>query len=128
MEGVGIDIIEIDRIARAVENPRFVRRVYTEREIAYCRRFRGAARFAGRWAAKEAVMKALGRTFPWRTIEIVPQPGGAPRVVLAGAAAAALGDRRVIVSISHCNGYAVAQAVVLPAAGAPPSPRESPPG
>ncbi|MBI3910240.1 MAG: holo-ACP synthase [Armatimonadetes bacterium] len=113
IDGVGIDIIEVARIARAVRNPRFVRRVFTEREAHYCRAASRGERFAGRFAAKEAVMKALGRAFPWREIEVLSLDVGQPYGVLSGRAAAALGGRRLLLSISHCTAYAVAQAIIF---------------
>lgn len=86
----GIDVIEIDRIAHAVERwaDRFLQRVYTEGEIAYCR---GRAQsLAGRFAAKEATSKALGigiRSISWRDVEILPDRRGKPHVHLHGKAA-----------------------------------------
>jgi holo-[acyl-carrier protein] synthase len=86
----GIDVIEIERIAAARDRwgQRFLNRVYTDREQAYCRD--KAQRLAGRFAAKEAVSKALGvgiRHLRWRDIEILPNPRGKPEVHLHGRAA-----------------------------------------
>ena len=122
---VGIDIIETARIRGVLERhpERFLHRVYTEWEQAYCRR--NVLHLAGRWAAKEAVSKVLGlgvRGVGWREIEIMRTPAGQPTVTLHGRAEA---RRRAIgladpiaVSISHIRDLAVAVAVgVRPATG-----------
>jgi holo-[acyl-carrier protein] synthase len=113
VDGIGIDIIEVERIARAVRSERFVARVFTAAEAADCRS-RGCPgeRFAGRFAAKEAIAKALGRSLTWREVEIRAGPRGEPLAVLSGNAAALLGGRTLRVSISHCHTHAVAQALV----------------
>ena len=87
----GVDIIEISRVRRVYERygDRFLRRIYTEREAAYCRG--RAPQLASRFAAKEATMKALGtgvRGVRWRDIEVVRGRGQAPRIVLHGTARA----------------------------------------
>jgi holo-[acyl-carrier protein] synthase len=114
VDGIGIDIIETARIARAIQNPRFLARVFTPREAADCRsRGRAAERFAGRFAAKEAIAKALGLPLSWQDLEIRNGPEGQPHAFLSGAARQRLGSRRLLLSISHCHAYAVAQALVL---------------
>jgi holo-[acyl-carrier protein] synthase len=114
VDGIGIDIIEVERIARAIQSERFVARVFTPDETAECRsRGHTGERFAGRFAAKEAIAKALGRSLKWREVEIRVGPRGEPLAVLSGRAAELLGDRRVRVSISHCHSHAVAQAMVV---------------
>jgi holo-[acyl-carrier protein] synthase len=112
IEGVGIDIIEIGRIAESIQRPRFRERIYTEAEREYCGATASAERYAGRFAAKEAIAKALGGSLVWQEVEILCAPSGAPVPRLHGAAAARLAGRRLHVSISHCHEYAVAQAVV----------------
>lgn len=110
----GVDLIEIDRVARAIERwgERFIRRVYTDGEAAYCHG--RPERFAGRFAAKEAVSKALGvgiRRLRWRDIEILPQRSGKPIVSLYGRAeevAHAQGVVGLEVSISHSRTDAIA--------------------
>lgn len=123
---VGIDIIETDRIRSVLEKhpERFLARVYTEWERAYCRT--NVLHLAGRWAAKEAVSKVLGlgvRGVGWREIEIERTPFGQPTVTLHGRAEE---RRRVLglsaplsVSISHIRDLAVAVAVGVrpPSAG-----------
>ena len=112
MNTVGIDIIEIDRVASVVDRwgNRFLNRIYTKNELDYCRgRF---PQLAARFAAKEAVMKALGtgvRGVGWRDIEVVRQRGGRPRVELHGRAAKVAIKTKVIhiaLSISHAKKYA----------------------
>ena len=110
----GVDIIEISRVKRVSEQygQRFSRRIYTEGEIAYCRG--RAPLMASRFAAKEAVMKALGtgiRGVRWKDIEVVRQQGRAPRILLHGSAlvrAHALGIEDIAVTLSHSHDYAVA--------------------
>ena len=115
---VGVDIIEISRISATVERwgDRFLGRIYTRGELDYCRG--RPPQLAARFAAKEAVMKALGtgvRGVGWRDIEVVRQRGRAPMVRLHGRAAK-LSERLVVteiaLSISHSREYAVASVVI----------------
>jgi phosphopantetheine--protein transferase-like protein len=110
--GTGTDIIEIDRIRKALSHPGFKERVFTPAEREYIGDHASSVqKYAGRFAAKEAVMKALGKGFPWLAIEILAKPSGEPFVRLHGHAAAVLGEGRIWVSISHCHLYATACAV-----------------
>ena len=118
--GTGVDLAEIDRIEQALaarHGARFRERVFTRGEQEYCEsRGRGRAQsYAARFAAKEAVMKALGvgwgRHAAWHEIEVVRARGSAPRVVLSGAAAATanrLGIARWSLSVTHAANLAVA--------------------
>ena len=114
---VGVDIIEIPRIKRVFEQygDRFLRRIYTDREIAYCRG--RAPQLASRFAAKEATMKALGtgvRGIRWQDIEVVRGRGQAPRIELHGTAQARadrLGLTDIALSLSHSREFAVASVV-----------------
>ena len=114
---VGVDMIEIDRIASTLERfgTRFLERVYTESEIAYCRG--RAPQLAARFAAKEAAMKALGtgtRGVGWREVEVTRKRSGEPGIALHGRAdarAQKLGIDRLAVSLSHSRAYAVASVV-----------------
>jgi holo-[acyl-carrier protein] synthase len=118
--GVGVDAIEIARVRAALERtPTLLGRLFTEREQAACRTSCGDLRWGGlatRFAAKEAVAKALGtgiRGFGFRDIEVVTDERGAPAVVLhAGAAEVAgrAGVARVLVSLSHAGELALASA------------------
>ena len=120
IRGIGVDIVEVDRIRRATVRwgDVFLARVFTAGERRYAGAARPAAeRLAGRFAAKEAVMKALGLGWPrmaWRDIEIEGDALGRPVVRLSGGAAAAaarLGVQAWFVSISHTRDLAVAHAV-----------------
>ena len=112
--GVGVDIIEIARMERALERrPRMTRRLFVDVEIAYCnsKRAARASHFAGRFAAKEAIAKALGRSLSWHEVVIDREPSGKPRVRLHGRAKEAAAGGSVSLSISHSRDYAVAYAV-----------------
>ena len=119
--GLGIDIAEVDRIKGAIERHGevFLRRVYTAREREYCERFKNKyERYAGRFAAKEAAMKALGtgwsRGVRWVDVEVVRQKGGRPTISLAGEAknvADKLGVKHIALSITHTASQAFAQVI-----------------
>ncbi len=113
--GTGVDIIEISRLEYALRRfPRLRDRLFTEREKAEAKsRGNDMSFLAGRFAAKEAVAKALGRSCAWREVEILRGGLGRPRVMLSGRAARAGEGLRVLVSISHCRQYAVASAVAV---------------
>jgi holo-[acyl-carrier protein] synthase len=121
--GLGTDIIEVVRIGEMIERhgEMFLQRVYTEQEIRYCQRRKSAIQhYAGRWAAKEAVMKTLGTGFSkgvgFRDIEVSALKSGAPVITLNGGAkeiARKLGIDSVLITISHCRSYATATAVAL---------------
>jgi len=99
----------------------FINRVYTPQEIEYCQaRKQATQHFAGRWAAKEAVLKALGtgwrRGISWRDVEVYNEPGGKPLIRLRGGArdvVEQLGIRDLLISISHCRSHAVAYALAV---------------
>jgi holo-[acyl-carrier protein] synthase len=120
--GLGLDATDIDRIADTIERygERFLRRVFTDGEVAYCtRRKVPAIHFAGRFAAKEAAMKALGTGHShgvlWRDVEVV-RPGGPPQLQLHGGAArrfASMGGRSSFVTITHSDALALAQVIIL---------------
>jgi holo-[acyl-carrier protein] synthase len=109
--GVGIDLIEIDRLERALERrPRLAERLFTDAELAYARdRARPGRHLAARFAAKEAVIKTLGRAVAPREIEVVA--GEPPRVKLHGRAAEAAADAEIAVSLTHSRDTAAAVAV-----------------
>ncbi len=121
--GIGTDIVECDRIAEMIEkhDTLFIDRVYTPTEIEYCSVRKAAVQhYAGRWAAKEAVLKALGtgwaKGVSWTDIEIRNEMGGQPRVRLGGGAREVCeqkGITEILVTISHCEAYATAYATAL---------------
>jgi len=118
--GIGIDVIEVSRIASAIKRESFLHRVFTEQEIAYCQnRGRGAAAsYAARFAGKEAVAKALGTGFSAggiKEIEIVNNSEGLPQVVLYGGflrLAKEKGVAEIYVSLTHTKEYAAAVAIL----------------
>jgi len=120
--GLGLDATDIERIADTIERygERFLQRVFTEGEVAYCtRRKVPAIHFAGRFAAKEAAMKALGtghsQGVVWRDIEVV-RHGGPPQLQLHGGAArrfTAMSGRSSLLTITHSDDLAMAQVLIL---------------
>ena len=120
--GTGIDIAEVPRIAESIERfgERFLRRVFTEEEIRYCdSKANRVERYAARFAAKEAAMKALGtgwnRGVRWRDIEVHRQPGSRPTIKFHGVAAdfaTKLGTRNIALSISHTPDLAIANVIL----------------
>jgi holo-[acyl-carrier protein] synthase len=119
--GLGVDIAEVARVKAAIERHGevFLKRVYTPREREYCEGFKNKfERYAGRFAAKEAVMKALGtgwsRGVRWVDVEVVREKGGRPTIMLAGEAskvAERLGVKRIVMSITHTEAQALAQVI-----------------
>jgi holo-[acyl-carrier protein] synthase len=120
--GLGLDATDIERIAATIERygDRFLSRIFTTEEIAYCtRRHDPAIHFAGRFAAKEAAMKALGTGHShgvlWRDVEVV-RHGGPPQLQLHGGAARRfekMGGKQSLVTITHSDDLALAQVLVL---------------
>ena len=120
--GIGLDATDIPRIAETLKRygDRFLHRIFTDREIAYCTRRRDPVpHLAGRFAAKEAAMKALGtghsRGVLWKDIEVV-RVGGPPQLQLHGGAGrrfAAIGGRSSLVTITHSDALAFAQVLIL---------------
>jgi holo-[acyl-carrier protein] synthase len=117
--GIGIDLASIERVRRLVEGPlgeRFVQRCFTEAERAYCdgRKAR-AESYAARFAAKEALIKALGgpRGLRWKDMEVVREAGGAPRFRLAGVAAREVERRRARVHLALTHDAGAAAATVI---------------
>src|SRR6266571_8693995 len=120
--GLGLDATDIERIAATIERygERFVHRIFTEGEVAYAMHRRvPAIHFAGRFAAKEAAMKALGTGHSqgvlWRDVEVVRR-GGPPQLQLHGGAGrrfAAIGGRSSLLTITHSDDLAMAQVLIL---------------
>lgn len=120
--GTGIDIAEVPRIAESIARfgERFLHRVFTEGEIKYCdAKANRVERYAARFAAKEAAMKALGTGWNhgvrWRDIEVRRQPGGRPTIAFHGKAAEfaeKLGTRNIALSLTHTEDQAFAQVIL----------------
>lgn len=125
--GMGVDLAEVDRIKTAMERhgETFLRRVYTAAEREYCEGFRNKyERYAGRFAAKEAAMKALGtgwrRGVRWVDFEVVRELGGRPTIRLDGEAkkiAEEIGVKRIALSITHTEAMALAQVIMENSSG-----------
>src|SRR5258708_38221933 len=119
---MGVDIAEVGRIQGAIEQhgEAFLRRIYTAKERAYCEQFKNKyERYAGRFAAKEGAMKALGtgwrRGVRWVDLEVVREESGRPTLALAGEAgkiAMQLGVKNIALSITHTASQALAQVVM----------------
>jgi holo-[acyl-carrier protein] synthase len=120
--GIGIDIAEVDRIGQSIDRfgTRFLERIFTEGEIRYCdSKANRVERYAARFAAKEAAMKALGTGWNhgirWRDCEVVRMPGGRPTIQFHGKArefAVKLGATNTALSISHTADQAIAQVIL----------------
>ena len=120
--GLGLDATDIDRVADVIKRhgERFLRRIFTDIEVAYCTRRRvPAIHFAGRFAAKDAAMKALGTGHSqgvlWRDVEVI-RGGGPPRLQWHGGAArrfAAMGGQSALLTITHSDDLAMAQVLIL---------------
>lgn len=127
---VGVDLVEVPRLARLATQPTGLASVFTSRELQYCHsRRRPAEHIAARFAAKEAVLKAfgtgLGSGIRWTDVEILKARGGRPTVALHGAVEALAvqrGLRGLDVSLSHTDQLAIAQVVALWAHPSDPAP------
>jgi holo-[acyl-carrier protein] synthase len=124
VRGIGIDLVPIPRMRRVLErwSERFLARVFTDDEIAYCRRRKDPVpHFAARFAAKEAGLKALGTGLrlgvAWRELEVRRERGGPPTLVLRGRsrelARARHGGDRMLLALTHDGDYAIAQAMLV---------------
>lgn len=120
--GTGIDVIEVPRVAASIERfgRRFLNRVFTESEIRYCdSKANRTERYAARFAAKEAGMKALGTGWShgvrWRDVEVRRQPGGRPTLAFHGKAAEIASQRgvtNIALSLTHTAAEALAQVIL----------------
>jgi holo-[acyl-carrier protein] synthase len=120
--GTGVDICEVARVRQAIERfgDRFLKRIFTEAERKYCESKRNCIeRYAARFAAKEAAMKAIGtglrRGVSWQDFEIGREPGGRPTILIKGKAAEfalKLGMKRAALSITHTKEQALAQVIL----------------
>ena len=120
--GTGIDLVEVRRMDAALERfgERFVRRIFTEAESEYCEsKANRVERYAARFAAKEAALKALGTGWShgiaWREVEVRREPTGRPTLAFCGRAgefAARLGVKRSFLSLSHTSEHAIAEVIL----------------
>ena len=120
--GIGVDLVDVERIQHSIDRfgERFVERVFTEGEIAYCQSMKFPARhFAARFAAKEAVSKAfgtgIGKAMGWRDIDVHKKESGEPFLVLHRGADTLARDRGVtsaLITLSHTDDHAIAMIVV----------------
>ncbi len=118
--GIGTDIVEIERIRDSLKEfkEKFLERICTEKERAYCLQHKDPApQLAARFAAKEAIAKALGtgigKTLSWQDIEIQSTKEGKPEAALSPQAAKAFDHPQILLSMSHCKEYATAVAVLI---------------
>lgn len=117
---IGVDVVDVERMTFALERtPRIRQRLFTEAEIAYCEKYRFAERhYAGRWAAKEAVTKALGcGLIQWNGVEVMRKPRQAPTVRIFGkiekfADMVGIREDEISISITHSELSAVAVAII----------------
>lgn len=133
VRGIGVDLVRISRMRDVIARwqERFLQRVFTDQEIAYCRSRRDPVpHFAARFAAKEAGLKALGTGLAmgvsWRELEVRRERGGPPRLVLSGRSrdiGLARGGRSMLLALTHEGDYAFAQAMLLDDGPADDAPR-----
>ena len=119
IQGIGVDVVDVERMKSilADQGKTFIDRVFTETEIAYCEAKQNPEQhFAARFAAKEAVSKAMqtgwSGIFRWKDVEVVNEPSGAPKILLYNAVARSLEKSTVHLSLSHTENTVVAFAVI----------------
>lgn len=120
IQGLGTDIIEVDRIRKSIarHGSHFIDKIFSLSEQAYCNRYKDSVpNYAGRFAAKEAIVKALGtgikQGISWLDIEVINDENGKPIVYLSPRVREVFGDPKILVSISHSQKYATATALWL---------------
>lgn len=119
IKSIGVDLCDVRRLDKIIREhgERFLNKVYTHGEIAYCtKKIDGSAGYAARFAAKEALLKAIGtglrEGINWKDMEVVNDELGKPDFKFYGKISSVLGNRRVLVSLSHTHEYAVAFVVI----------------
>ncbi len=119
IQGIGIDIVDVQRMKTSLKewNTALMRKLFTEREIAYCKsKKRPHEHFAARFAAKEAVSKAMetgwSGKFRWKDVEVVNEPSGVPRIILYDHVARMLARSKVHLSLSHTKTTVVAFVII----------------
>lgn len=115
INGIGIDLIEIKRIEKLIQKHqnKFLERTFTLQEIAYCqKKAMPAQHYAARFAAKEALIKAVGKPLVLKEIEVKRPLGKAPQISLSGEAEKVVATKKILLSISHDHEYAIAQVII----------------
>jgi holo-[acyl-carrier protein] synthase len=119
VKGIGVDIIEIARVRQSIETlgDRFLDKVFTSREREYCSSKQNSFQhFAARFAAKEAVSKAMSTgwagEFRWKDVEVMNDPSGQPRITLSGPLKELLVRARILVTLSHSESHVVAMVLI----------------
>ena len=119
IQGIGVDVVDVARMKSILteQGAAFIDRVFTDTEVAYCRaKANPEQHFAARFAAKEAVSKAMqtgwSGIFRWKDVEVVNEPSGAPKILLYNAVALSLEKSTVHLSLSHTENTVVALAVI----------------
>ncbi len=120
LEGLGIDMVEVGRIKKAIDRwgERFLHRVFTSEERDYCeRKAHPEQSFAARFAAKEAVLKTIGTGLSdgisWTDVEVVNDKSGKPEVRLGEKITRRIGNKKILLSISHTKEFAIAFAILV---------------
>jgi len=110
--GIGIDMIEVERIKKmAIKNPRFLKRIFTPKEIDYSlKKINRHQHLAARFAAKEAFFKAIGKRISWTEVELSNLPSGKPQLKIKSRKQSSFNEAHV--SISHLAGYALAMVIL----------------
>jgi len=123
LKGIGLDIVDVLRIKKVAKKwgDKFLQKVFTPAELAYCLKKKAVYQsLAARFAAKEAAVKALGIGFQgvsWQEIEVINDSLGKPSLLLKGQAQERQGSGTILLSLSHCDTYAVAQVILLKGGG-----------
>lgn len=119
VEGVGIDIIEVSRIRKSIEDYgiSFTAKIFTDEEVKYCsEKPNPFQHYAARFAAKEAFSKAAGTgwnsDFSWHEVEVINEPSGKPRLRLTGGSLKMFGQKRIFLSLSHSGDYVTAVVII----------------
>jgi holo-[acyl-carrier protein] synthase len=119
IQGIGVDVVDVERIEETIrgQGEAFLNKVFTERERTYCQsRANPMQHFAARFAAKEAVSKAMqtgwGGKFRWKDVEVVNEESGAPKIIVSHEVAETLANSRIHLSLSHTENTVVAFAVI----------------
>ncbi|OGC78763.1 MAG: holo-[acyl-carrier-protein] synthase [candidate division Zixibacteria bacterium RBG_16_40_9] len=115
--GIGVDIISVARIKKALKNKNFIGKLFTPQEVAYCRKRKNPeVYFAARFAAKEAVKKALAgkiKAVSWRDVEVLNNKDGSPKIDLNSSIRKKLKNQKILITLSHTKEYAIAVAFLM---------------